>query len=142
MENIKKNSLINEVEALILSTSNKADIDDCPIGGDATDCRSCVYGCDYFYFNGECKSRNYCMSKWKQVHVLRPIYSGTNNEIKSIPIMGWTDNKTYTGKNGNIIAVIWEDLSDKNSKGVNYKDEAVKSDDYVLTYIIEELRKL
>lgn len=117
----------------------KIECNNCIHDGDASNCSGCSYNGDYFYLNGECISRNCQESKWKQIKILDSIFSGTNEEIMSIPLMGWSEDTPHTV---DIIAVVWKDLSKKNTAGVKYKDISAEDDNYALSCIIEALRKL
>lgn len=120
-----------------LKSNNTKELTKCPQNGNINDCQNCVYNSDFFYLKGECVGRNTQSSKYKQIIILEPTYSGTNDEIKGYPVYA-TDQKD----NKKIIAVVWDDLSEINNKGVNYNDKDCKKDYYALSVILELLRKL
>lgn len=134
-------TLLNEIEKLlnkdfVTSTSSYT----CPLDGDANNCQCCIYNSDYFYFDGECMSRDASNSKWGQILIQDEEYSGTNDEIKIIPIIGLSSPGQPKNK-GNTIAIIWHDLSKKHTIGINYNDIEAKSDIYALSCILEVLRE-
>jgi hypothetical protein len=122
-----------KIEELISGKRELIKPDDCKEGGDATDCCSCFLVSEYFFLDGRCVARGCKYSKFKQLIISKDEYSGTNDEVKAVAIIDEASNT--------IVAVVWNDMY-KNIYGVDYKIESADNDPYVLSIVIEQLRKL